>query len=225
VSLPQGLRAARAVLFGGAPDAHMLCYRARQLLAVVCAGDLEGFVLKPDPRTTYDFGADDLFRDDLFRPSVNAVQAGQGTLTVLGRPALPDVTGRARHLFDVEVLDGAGTVRVTRRVPPIQIVEFRLDDAAPLPGAGYYLHVDLPAAGQRWRVEVVNRPSDNLSALCAGLGKIGESAADALFGVSRDQPYLTFRNLWRGAVEMPLRLGAAVCALVYRTEERRLSGG
>jgi hypothetical protein len=46
-----------------------------------------------------------------------------------------------------------------------------------------------------------------------------------LFGLSRSEPWNTFRELWRRHQETPYQLGGALLALIYRTEEVRRGQG
>jgi hypothetical protein len=223
VELPTALQTVRAALFGQSPDLAMLNYRARQLLCLVHASPLEGHVFGLDPRVSYDFGDDSLAQGSLYAPRVNAL-AGAGNLAVFGRPAPPDVTGRMRHLLAVRV-ESAGSVRVTRLSPPASNLLFSPGPDMPLAGTGYSFWVDPPAAGQVWQVEVYNRPQAGLGGLADAAAKVGEPTLDHLFGVTKDEPYHTWRGLWFSDRELPLRLAALACALVYRTEERRVSGG
>lgn len=223
VALPAAVQAVRAALFGQSPDQAMLNYRARQLLCLVHASTLAGYALKQDPRVSYDFLDSDLAQDRLYDPRV-ATLDGTGTLNVFGRPAAPDATGRMRHLVAVRV-ESADGVRVTRLTPPASNLVFKPGPDTPLTGTGYSFWAGDPAAGQAWQVEVYNRPRASLASLAGAAAVVGEPVLDALFGVTRDEPYATFRGLWFSGRELPLRLAALVCALVWRTEERRSGGG
>ncbi len=228
VQLPHLLEGVRAQLFGTSPDRHMLNYRVRQLLALTHATPLEEYLLAKDPRVTYRLDTDD-WPDSVFAPAaVRLAGPGSASLTVIGSPTPPDASGRCYLAYEVEVT-ASDTVKVTRRTAPGQIVLFELavtdglSDAVPLPGSGYSVLLSSDLA-QVWQVSAVNRPQLDPSALAEAVASLSEQTFNALFGVTDVEPYATFRALWFRKRELPLRLGALVCALVYRTDERRLNG-
>ena len=61
----------------------------------------------------------------------------------------------------------------------------------------------------------------DLAQIAAGASRLGEPVYLGLFGANPAEPYRTFRNLWTGCRELPLRLSGLLCALAYRTEELR----
>lgn len=231
LALPTYLNTVRARIYGAAPDRYMRNYRTRQLLALLHAGPLEEFVLALDRRVTYGFDDEALVGNGLFLPRVTAVAAAGPPLLVTGSPAAPDATGRMYHSFAVDV-SGANTVGVTGRQPPhlASTVPYAVGDGGvseriPLPGTGYGFRLRAGDANTSWLVEVLLRPQRDLGQIAADLEGVGEPVLLQLFGVGREEPYLTFRNLWFDQRETPLRLGGLVMALVYRTEERRLAAG
>jgi hypothetical protein len=220
-SLPAALRTVRSVLFGADPDRTMLNYRCAQLLAVVHASPLAGFVTRLDPRLTYPPADPSLADAGPWTPAAYRTAGGpDDALAVTGAPEAPDVIGRCRHAFAVDV-PSEGQARVERLTTPAQIALFSPADPLPLTGSGYLARLRSASVGQAWRVDVLNRPQYDLSSLAASLASAGEPTLDALFGVSAAEPYRTFRNLWFRNRELPLRLAAAALALAYRTEERR----
>ena len=220
LELPTAIQTVRQVLFGTDPDRHMLNYRCRQLLALVEATPLLGYLLKLDRRQTYRFSTE-LVPDEAWDPVVTAL-AGAGTLSVTGDPAPSDGTGRVyyRHLLTVT---GPGVVECETVVKPIQKVD--LDFAAgtrfTLPLSGVKARLSVGGTGERYAVDVYSRPRKDLSELATAASNLGEPVYNYLFGITDAEPYRTFRNLWFNKQELPLRLGGLICALVYRTEEVR----
>lgn len=80
-----------------------------------------------------------------------------------------------------------------------------------------------PAAG-RWQVQVASRPEKNLALVATEL-KNAEQLLNTLFGESsprgRNEPFKTFRSVWRHHPEMPYRLGAVLLAWLFRADEFR----
>ncbi len=227
VRLPDSVRAVRRVLFGENPDRAMVNYRCRQLLAGVHASPLADWVTRLDPRITYDFADVSLVAPAVFRPVVVQTAGTAAKLTVLGAPTPPDVTGRMRSAYEVDVLS-TSTVSVFRQTEPVSktILKFSLVGGAsgplPLPGAGYSFRLYTDNPGAMWAVDVYNRPARDAADLLADLESVGDARLTALFGLEAGEPWATLRRVWREARETPLRLAAAVTAAVYRTEEARL---
>lgn len=229
LELPTFIDTIRMYLYGSTPDRYMLNYRTRQLLAVMHASPLEEFLLKLDPRVTYRFDDETLVSETLFKPKVTRTSgATTDKLTVTGEPSVPDVTGKVYHAFDVQIQD-IDVVHVTKLQPPFQkaLLDFTLgdngvSDKLPLQGTGYGFRLNTTNVGAGWHVEILNRPQWSLGYITGVLQKAGEPLMLQLFGVKREEPYLTFKNLWYDAKELPLQLGGLVMALVYRSEERRL---
>lgn len=222
VRLPAGLLRVRAALFGIHPDKDMLAVRCRQLLGLAEATPLLEYLRSFDSRVTYDFSKPVL--ELPAEPVTVAVRSygTHGTLQTLGQPDPPDATGQMRYSFSVEVNEDA-TAIVTRINPPVQTTEsvFAVGEAIQLPGTGMTFKLDSTATGQAFTVDILARPTRDLAALADACASLGEPTQIALFGISTEEPYKTFRELWLRKKELPLRLGALVCALVYRSEEAR----
>lgn len=226
LDLPTPADQVRRVLFGADPDRHMLNYRCRQLLAMVHATPLLPYVTEFDARLTYAFAGRQLVEPAAWTPQVGWIAGtGDNTLTVLGEPEPPDDTGRLAHTFLVTV-DSPGTATVERVSRPFSKVDFGFAAAEriPLPGSGCDCRLSSTASGQAFRVDVRSRPRRDLGQLADAASRLGEPVYNYLFGITRTQPYLTFRELWTRKRELPLRLAALVCALVYRSEEARTRG-
>lgn len=225
VSLGAGQLAVRRLLFGADPDQYMLNYRARQLLAMIHASPLVEYVTALDPRITYRFDTAEYFSEAVFKPTViNLI--GESELTIQSVPAAPDRSGRMWHSLRIDVI-GSNAITVRRNFPlGTATYSINLDDPFSsqyrLGESGYLFRVrDGAEVGDAWMVEVLNRPQDDLGQLVANLERVGEPALLEIFGLSRDEPYATFRNLWQSHTETPLRLGGLVMALIYSTEARR----
>lgn len=231
LELPTYLDTLRVMLFGSDPDRLMLNYRVRQYLSVLHSGPLEEFVLRLDPRITYDLRDDAFIAEETFKPKVTAVQVPTGAkLSVIGRPDSPDSTGRMRHTFLVDVVDTT-SLRLSRTTQPVTnvLLDFAvtggLSGLVTLPGTGYSFRLSNDGIPQTWQISVVNRPTTDLSQIVAGLQAVGEPVLLSLFGLTKEEPWLTFKNLWEQKEELPLKLGGLLCAIIYRTEERRRSLG
>lgn len=223
--LPNSLEAIRSRLFGPNPDVFFKNYRVRQLLAVVHAGPLDAYVRALDTRITYATTAPDLLDESLYVPVVHPLSGtAADVLTVAGTPAAPDPTGQAYRSYRIAPT-GSGTVQVTLQQSPGSnlVLNFTPGDVLPLTGSGYTFKLTTDNPGAAWLVEIINRPQWDLGELVAGLGSLGEPTLLKLFGVPRVEPYTTFANLWETQHETPLRLAALVTALVYRTEEWRVT--
>lgn len=217
--LPTSLQAVRSILFGSTPDRAMLNYRCRQLLAVAHATPLAQYLTALDRRITYRFDDTALVQPG---PWVPAVVSRGGVASVVGQPEAPDRSGRMHHVFVVEVT-GTGTGTVQRTTAPILKVDldFAAGDLVPLPSSGCDLRVTSDLAYQLHRVEIYARPEKPLADLVDAVAHVGEPYLIDLFGLSRDEPRKTFRETFNRCTELPLRVGALVCALAYRTEELR----
>lgn len=224
LNLPTPLDQVRRVLFGADPDRHMRNYRCAQLLALVHATPLAEYVTALDPRITYDFRRPDLVLPATWTPAVTR-SLGAGTLTVLGDVEAPDDTGRLYHNYLVSTLSPA-VATVERLTRPFSKVDFgfAVNDRIPLAGSGCDCRLGSDASGQQFTVELFGRPRRDLGAVADAASRLGEPVYNYLFGITRTQPYLTFRELWFRKRELPLRLAGLACALAYRTEEVRTRG-
>lgn len=225
VNLGAGQLAIRRILFGSDPDPYMLNYRTRQLLSLIHASPLVEHLLALDPRITYRLDTADYFADAVYKPNVvNLI--GEAVLRVQASPAAPDASGRMWFSTRIDVT--SSTTLTVRRNWPIGTTTHEVDfiggltDQYKLGESGYRFRIQgTPDVGDAWLVEVLNRPMEDLGQLVANLERVGEPALIEVFGLSRDEPYATFRNLWQNHTELPLRLGGLVMALIYSTETRR----
>jgi hypothetical protein len=55
----------------------------------------------------------------------------------------------------------------------------------------------------------------------ANVAVVGEPALHELFGITEEEPYTTFRNVFFNSQDLPLKCAAVALALAYQTEKRR----
>lgn len=230
LSLPNHLLTARRVLFGAEPDREMLNFRARQLLSLIHTCELVDLITDLDPRITYRFDDAPYYDRRMFVPVVTSQLTGtnnQVTAAVIGDAGLPDVSGKMRLRWAVEMLT-ASTVSV-RPIGGLAAtssysVSAGLTSPIPLPGAGLSLIVRdstfAEGSGPRFEVNVLRRPSIDCGSLLATLEMIGTEALQQIFQGSAE-PWPTLRNYWQKHFALPQRLGSFVLALIYKTEAIR----
>lgn len=230
VNLTSSLNSVRRVLFGAQPDRAILNYRIYQLLSLIEKTDLQSFVTDLDPRITYKLGAENsLAVHETWEPVIS--QYG-GTLSdqisLVGSPARPDFTGKSFYSFDVSV-ESSSTVRVNRQTPPIDNTLFSfaltsgLSEPIELKYTGYSFRLNTTSSLSAWTVSGYLRPQLNIASFVSTFESLGDDNFAGLFGVSDDEPWNTFRNLWYNSDDAVYRLAAIVLALVYRTEHLRVN--
>lgn len=233
VPLPEPAARLRAVLFGVDPDRHMVNVRCAQILAVVHATPLRRYVYDLDRRVTYDFRRPGLADPAAWAPRVRpaggdpAVFAG---LTVSGIPDPPDDVGRVCTTFRLTVRPPRQAV-VVRLTPPEASAVVEVDGGrleAGLPRSGWRFRLAVPdgsfAAAASADVAVYARPVKDVGRLLAEAAALGGGLTDFLFAGPDGSPFAAFRRAFFAATEVPLRVAALACGLVYRTEERRPGG-
>jgi hypothetical protein len=97
--------------------------------------------------------------------------------------------------------------------------------SAPIPLTESTINVQLyreTQPGTSWLVKAVGRPTIDLGVILMNLLIAGEEVLRSLFGLPPVEPYLTWYNLFHSDMPLPYRLGAAVMAVIQRTEEVRL---
>lgn len=73
----------------------------------------------------------------------------------------------------------------------------------------------------RWLVDLAVDPPPAITTILPALELIGEPTVLELFGVSAEEPYTTFKNLWFDHPLPAYRLAGFVLAYIYRLNERR----
>lgn len=74
----------------------------------------------------------------------------------------------------------------------------------------------------RWYVKLTANPQPAITTLIPSLELLGEPVFLELFGVTDEEPYATFKNLWFDHPLPAYRLAGLVLAVIYRTERVRL---
>jgi len=74
----------------------------------------------------------------------------------------------------------------------------------------------------RWYIKLTANPVPAITSLLPTLEILGEPAFLELFGVTDEEPYATFKNVWFDHPLPAYRLAGLVLALIYRTEQARL---
>lgn len=220
--LPVELQTLRAVMFGSEPDRHMLNYRCRQFITITHSTELSEYIYALDHRITYKRDWDTLLRQH-WRPTVTRLAgATNDTLTIIGDSDPSDVNGRMFNSYLIAVT-GTGEAEIQQTVAPFlqTFITFSVGEKLTLPGSALQFKLTNAASGQLYRIDEYLVPQTDLSKLTESMSRLGEPVYNYLFGVTRVEPFLTFRNLWFRKQELPLRLGALVCALVYRMDAIR----
>lgn len=232
VVMTPALTSVRTVLFGANPDRVMLNYRARQILNLLHAGPLVEFITDLDPRITYGFDDEPFLAGSLYAPAIEPLTAvAPDRLRIAGDPQAPDITGRMQHDYAVDVLT-TETVQLRRMLPSpyaVNISEFALaasgwSERIKLGMSGYDFSINTTSPGASWRIAFLVRPQYDLGAIAATLTEVGEPTLVELFGTAKEEPYLTFRNLWFDAKDTTLKLGGLLLAWIYRANLRRVRG-
>jgi hypothetical protein len=205
----------------------MLNYRVAQLLTMIESTELQSHVLALDSRLTYPSSDTRLFDPATFGPTVrplNLEPDPAAVLTLIGSAISPDSSGICQYQYEI-VTAGPADVNIERKTTPPTTVQSSftftdgLSSVIDLPMSGYKFRINSQETDLKWRVEGFLRPTSDLYSIEEGLRSVGEPYLLQLFGVSNEEPYLTFRNCWERHPEFAYRLGGLVLAMIYRTEE------
>ena len=227
LNLPTYLDRLRTLLFGVSPDRSMLNYRTRQYMTLIHSTELSQYVYDLDSRVTYDTSVDlSLLDEETFTPVVSQLTGDDANLSVLSRAASPDITGRVKYEFLVDILTST-TVQVNRKTSPadIDIYDYALSNGLTnvldLPGSGYQFKMNTDDTSVSWKVSGYLRPQKDMGRIAEDLTRLGEQNFLQLFGLKGEEPYKTFKSLWYDHTELPYKLGALLLAIAYRSEEVR----
>ena len=228
LELPTYLDHVRMLLFGSDPDRAMLNYRAKQFMTLLHTTELEQAVLDLDSRITYDAADENhLVSDDVFLPVVTQHGGSESdVMTIIGEQMTPDPVGRLRYHLVIDVL-APDTVEVKRLVPVLSshvfdlVLTNQLSQKIDLVGTGYSFFINTDSPGAAWQVRGYMRPRWDLGQLAAMLEYAAEPTMLSLFGLTNEEPWKTFRELWFDHPELPYSLGGLLLAVIYRTEEIR----
>lgn len=232
INLPSYLNRLRERLFGSDPDRAMLNYRLAQYLKMIHSGQYVSYLTDLDNRVTYlDPNRRDLFDNASFTPNVRQISGASSPAVYLqGGPVSPDVVGRLYRRYTVEYLDP--DFRVTVSAPANTTTDITpaftngLSNQVPLGDSGYGLLIGQTNlnAGDKWLIDFFLRPTWSLGEIALTLRSIGEPTLLQLFGVTKEEPYQTFRNLWEKNQDTTDSLTGLLLATIYRTEEVRTRG-
>ena len=221
VLLPTGINSIRRLLFGTTPDAEMLHFRSQQLLTCVLNSTLAPYAFEFDTRHPYNETITDFLSLELYRP-VPQLISGTSTLgmNIHGSPTAPDAKGVIRYSFTL-VADGP-VVNLTASNNTTQVFTgLAANEQARLGISGYSFSLTAPTTAQTWLIEFLNQPTTSLGTIMANIAVVGEPALNELFGITADEPYATFRNIFFDAQDLTLKCAAVTLALAYQTEKRR----
>ena len=229
LNLPTYLDNLRTLLFGVSPDRSMLNYRMRQYMTLIHSTELEQHAYDLDPRVTYDPSSDlSLMEEATFTPKVAQITGPAATLSILGRAGSPDISGKAKYQFNIDILTST-TVQVNRRAPSAatEVLDYALSggltNIMDLPGSGYQFRMNTNNSGVSWNLSGYTRPQKDMGRIVEDLSRLGEPNFLELFGLVDVEPYKTFKALWYDHSATPYKLGALLLAMAYRTEELRSS--
>lgn len=223
-TLPSHLLSVRRVLFGEKPDRTMLNFRARQLLTLIHSCELEQYVLDLDPRVTYEFGNEPLIDPNSLDVYVDQFAGSRNDLGIIGEPWSPDRLGQMYFKWAIQYGSGNTTVKLlSPYVETVQAASFTNGLSAPMSLPNSPLQIVHHNVAAQWHLEYTVKPTKDLGDLLVELDNIGGPTMIKLFGVGtalqKTEPMQTFYNLWKGHYALPYRLGAAVLALIYQTNE------
>ena len=224
-ALPEYLALPHRILFGTRPDRLFLNFRSRQLMTLLHNIELEDHVLDPDPRITYFPFVDDSYFDGLFGVVISQVSGTTPVeLFVAGTPVADEDAGLLRMEWRLEIID-SGTVRVTRRTPPLSpailpyTVQAGLSSPIGLPGSQLFARFRPAAPQTAWIVTSTARPKTDLGTVFVQLAQ-ATTAAQARIFAARGEPVDTFRNLFNDHPQMAYRLGGYLLALARTVEQQ-----
>lgn len=222
LELPQGLRALRPLLFGYNSDRSLMNYRLRQYMTLLHGTRLEVYALGLDPRVTYWPITDTtLYNPTTYVPTVTKRGGTTADLYVLNynNATSFDVL---KNTWQIAVVDGSHvsilqTEGGSTSVTSTYSVASGVSSIVTIPNSplSFYFQSGL---GSSWTVGSMFRPFWTLPQILDNvLASLTDESFNALF--SAEEPFLTFQNLWLQRQELPLRLGAILLALAYRTSE------
>jgi hypothetical protein len=129
------------------------------------------------------------------------------------------------HVVDGTTCDVTTIVPGTSQVTETYSISSGLSTAMNIPNSGLSFKI-VSSVGTIWQIDLLSRPLYDIGVLLAGLDAVGAEALAALFRrtspVGRTEPMLSFYNAFETYPDTPHRLGAALLALIYDTEELRI---
>lgn len=116
---------------------------------------------------------------------------------------------------------------INRLVPPVTTIKpmvsvvSGLSNVIDLPYSNYKVRLDTEQANIGWTIKGFLQPKASVLDLVTQLETVTEQDKLKLFGVVKEEPYLTFYNCWQDHPNLNYRLAAFTLALIYRTEAIR----
>jgi len=224
VALMSGLTNVRRMLFGSDPDLAGLNYSVWQYMRILHSTEFEAYVTALDPRITY-LNKKSLV-DYNFGP---AVLENHDALQFVGMPGLGDASGRLEARWQIEQNGLSFGIRnyrtgVTEWHSPT--FDNNVTSYMPMTGhADFKVRMLLDYSDRNvWEVSYLAKPQAAMDPInrAALLSRLGTESYLELF--PRREPYNLFRELWEKHQELAYKLSGALLALIYRTQEIRVSG-
>jgi hypothetical protein len=220
--LPTAMRKTRAALFGGDPDRHMLNFRLHQLMQVMHSTEAAEYMTFVDPRITYLPLSHEEFWYTAFQHQVMPAGSTAGELTPIGTLEPDEKSGRIFYNWRIEVIDN-DYVNVQNLIPPLteQVYEYTftsgLSNLIPLIGSSLWFNFR-GVPGDVWYIETIARPTKNTAEILASLDRaITLPDETVIFGDAREEPWKTWRAMWKLHDMAPYRLTGLLLAMAYRT--------
>jgi hypothetical protein len=233
VSLPTYLQTVRRILFGTSPDRYFLNFRARELMSYLHTTELADYVYKLDARVTY-WPEQTLSFYDTEKRVMATQSSGLPTRapSFQGNLFADNANGRAVREFTVRATSESGgwVSIVSANDAPGAVVTAPLtftsglSNAVTLGNTGLSFKIQQPPSATNWQIYTRVQPTAALTTLLPLLELAGEPTYIDLFGVDNTtEPYVTFKQLWFDSNNPIYRLGGLTLAVIYRTNQVRLS--
>lgn len=237
VRLPGYLQTIRQQLFGADPDRAMLNFRLQQYMTLLHATEFEIQIRVFGSRISYDpRRMSTAWLRQPTRPTVEPLNVESSLLPLIsGTQTDPEPRGKLYYEFEVTGSDG-GEVSVQQFAPDLSQKPFftpgLLDEDAKfcnpleLGDTGFSVMAPVPLTPSsppvvlRWRISGYRRPTWDVGQIAAGFRRIGEPVLLQLFGLTADEPWATYRNMFKRP-EVAYSLGAVLMAVAHRTDELR----
>lgn len=104
---------------------------------------------------------------------------------------------------------------------PLVNVVSGMSNVIELPYSKYKVRLDTEQANIGWTVSGFLQPQSSLLDLYTQLLSTSEEDFLQLFGVVKEEPFLTFYNCWKDHPDLAYKLSGLTLALIYRTEALR----
>lgn len=227
--LSDRLRTVYDVLFGGNPDYSGRVYRVTEFMKIIHASGYDSYVYDLGPRITYDTGgvttpvaAVANFKNGYYTSSVT----GGREFGVTGTWTAAGYDGRVNHSWLITAIT-SDTLSIENLRTHVSYVT-ELNAVKILPGSDLRLTTTVTALtpGQQWTAAYSARPKPSLGVILASLKALPQPVIGTVFGAgARQEPFLTFYNLFTQHAYMPQQLAGFLLALIYRLDAERQANG